>query len=53
MVHSSKGSSICVVTDQIRLFLVSLNLKYFDLNCDAEYNGFNVGCLGASVIDVS
>ena len=25
---------------------------YFDLNCDAECNGVNVGCLGVSLIDV-
>ena len=47
---------ICVVTDQIRfwqfLFWVYLNLMYFDLNCDAECDGVNVGCLGVSVIDV-
>ena len=29
-----------------------MNLMYFELNCDAEYNGVNVGCLGVSVIDV-
>ena len=33
------------------LFWVSLNLMYFDLKCDAECNGVNVGCLGVSVID--
>ena len=33
-------------------FGVSLNLMYFDLKCDAECNGVNVGCLGLSVIDV-
>ena len=34
------------------LFCVSLNTMYFDLKCDAECNGVNVGCLGVSVIDV-
>ena len=33
-------------------YLVSLYTMYFDLNCDAECNGVNVGCLGVSVIGV-
>ena len=42
------------IGEQILFFLgVSLNSMYFDLKCDAECNGVNVGCLGVSVIDVT